>query len=58
MLVSMTVFGIQLSAARTVGLFVINIAIAMILFLVFDVWLNVLLPVGWLEYLVFGGLQL
>ena len=58
MLVSMTVFGIRLSAARTVGLFVINIAIAMILFLVFDVWLNVLLPVGWLEYLVFGGLQL
>jgi len=41
-----------------VNVFVINIAIAMILFLVFDVWLNVLLPVGWLEYLVFGGLQL
>ena len=58
MLVSMTVFGIRLSAARAVGLFIINIAIAMVLFLVFDVWLNVLLPVGWLEYLVFGGLQL
>lgn len=58
MLVSMTVFGIRLSAARAVGLFVINLVIAMVLFLVFDVWLNVLLPVGWLEYWVFGGLQL
>jgi putative tricarboxylic transport membrane protein len=58
MLVSMTVFGVRLSLARAGGLFVINIVIAMILFLVFDVWLNVLLPVGWLEYLVYGGLQL
>lgn len=58
MLVSMTVFGVRLTPARAVGLFVINILIAMILFLVFDVWLNVLLPVGWLEYWVFGGLQL
>lgn len=58
MLVSTTVFGIRLGAARAVGLFIINIVIAMILFLVFDVWLNVLLPVGWLEYWVFGGLQL
>ncbi|WP_167193902.1 tripartite tricarboxylate transporter TctB family protein [Brevibacterium pigmentatum] len=58
MLVSMTVFGIRLSVGRAVGLFLINIVIAMVLFLVFDIWLNVLLPVGWLEYLVFGGLQL
>lgn len=58
MLVSMTVFGVRLSAARAVGLFVINLVIAMVLFLVFDVWLNVLLPVGWLEYWVFGGLEL
>ncbi len=58
MLVSMTVFGVRLSAPQAVGLFVINLVIAMVLFLVFDVWLNVLLPVGWLEYWVFGGLQL
>lgn len=58
MLVSMTVFGVRLSLARAFGLFVINIVIAMALFLIFDVWLNVLLPVGWLEYWVFGGLQL
>lgn len=58
MLVSITVFGVRLSAARAVGLFVINLVITMVLFLVFDVWLNVLLPVGWLEYLVYGGLPL
>ncbi|WP_193096306.1 tripartite tricarboxylate transporter TctB family protein [Brevibacterium sp. FME17] len=58
MLVSMTVFGVRLSLARACGLFAINIVIAMVLFLIFDVWLNVLLPVGWLEYWVFGGLQL
>ncbi|WP_209373713.1 tripartite tricarboxylate transporter TctB family protein [Brevibacterium renqingii] len=58
MLVSMTVFGVRLSAVRAVGLFVINIVIAMALFLIFDVWLHVLLPVGWLEFWVFGGLQL
>ena len=58
MLVSLTVFGVRMSAAKAVGLIIINIVIAMALFLIFDVWLNVLLPVGWLEYWVFGGLQL
>ena len=58
MLVSLTVFGVRMSAAKAVGLVIINIVIAMALFLIFDVWLNVLLPVGWLEYWVFGGLQL
>lgn len=52
------VFGVRLRPLKAVGVLVLGLVIGMILFLVFDVWLNVLLPVGWLEYLVFGGLNL
>ncbi|MGC3022037.1 tripartite tricarboxylate transporter TctB family protein [Brevibacterium sp. FAM 24630] len=52
------VFGVRLRPLKAVWVLVLGLVIGMILFLVFDVWLNVLLPVGWLEYLVFGGLNL
>lgn len=57
-LTSTFVFGIRLSLKRAVGLLIVGLVIGLVLFLVFDVWLNVLLPVGWIEYLLFGGLNL
>src|SRR5699024_951726 len=52
------IFGVRLRPLKAVWVLVIGLVIGMILFLVFDVWLNVLLPVGWIEFLVFGGLNL
>ncbi|GAA1533343.1 tripartite tricarboxylate transporter TctB family protein [Brevibacterium picturae] len=52
------VFGVRLSLKRALWLLVVGLAIGLVLFLVFDVWLNVLLPVGWIEYLLFEGLNL
>lgn len=57
-LTTMTVFGVRLSLRKALWVLFLGLVIGMILFLIFDVWLNVLLPVGWLEYLVFGGLGL
>ena len=57
-LTSTFVFGIRLTLKRAVWLLIIGLVIGLVLFLVFDVWLNVLLPVGWIEYLLFGGLNL
>ncbi|WP_240372329.1 tripartite tricarboxylate transporter TctB family protein [Brevibacterium zhoupengii] len=57
-LTSALVFGVRLSLKRAAWLLVVGLAIGLVLFLVFDVWLNVLLPVGWIEYLLFGGLNL
>lgn len=57
-LTSMFVFGVRLSLMRAAWLLVVGLIIGLMLFLVFDVWLNVLLPVGWIEYLIFGGLNL
>lgn len=47
-----------MSWRRLVVTFLGSLAIGMLLFLVFDVWLNVLLPIGWLEYWVYGGMNL
>ena len=52
------VFGVKLSIKRAACLLLVGLIIGLLLFLVFDVWLNVLLPVGWIEYLLFGGLNL
>ena len=52
------VFGVRLPLKRAAGLLVVGLIIGLVLFLIFDVWLNVLLPVGWIEYLLFGGLNL
>lgn len=52
------VFGVRLTLKHAVWLLVVGLIIGLVLFLVFDVWLNVLLPVGWIEYLLFGGLNL
>ncbi|MCF2585718.1 tripartite tricarboxylate transporter TctB family protein [Brevibacterium sp. BDJS002] len=57
-LTSTFVFGVRLSLKRAAWLLVVGLVIGLVLFLVFDVWLNVLLPVGWIEYLLFGGLNL
>ncbi|WP_298415741.1 tripartite tricarboxylate transporter TctB family protein [Brevibacterium sp.] len=57
-LTTILVFGVRLRPLKAVWVLVIGLVIGMILFLVFDVWLNVLLPVGWIEFLVFGGLNL
>lgn len=57
-LTSTFVFGVRPSLKRTAWLLAVGLVIGLVLFLVFDVWLNVLLPVGWIEYLLFGGLNL
>lgn len=57
-LVIMLVFGIRLAPLRAVFVLLIGLVIGLVLFLIFDVWLNVLLPVGWIEFLLFGGLGL
>ncbi|GAA1853296.1 tripartite tricarboxylate transporter TctB family protein [Brevibacterium marinum] len=57
-LTTVLVFGVRVSPTRAAWLLFVGLVIGLVLFLVFDVWLNVLLPVGWIEYLLFGGLNL
>ncbi|MDN5636021.1 MAG: tripartite tricarboxylate transporter TctB family protein, partial [Brevibacterium sp.] len=54
-LTTVLVFGVRPTLKRAVWLLFVGLIIGLVLFLVFDVWLNVLLPVGWIEYLLFGG---
>ncbi|MDN5658530.1 tripartite tricarboxylate transporter TctB family protein [Brevibacterium sandarakinum] len=57
-LTTVLVFGVRPTLKRAVWLLFVGLIIGLVLFLVFDVWLNVLLPVGWIEYLLFGGVNL
>lgn len=57
-LTTVLVFGVRPTLKRGAWLLLVGLIIGLVLFLVFDVWLNVLLPVGWIEYLLFGGLNL
>lgn len=57
-LVTRFAFSVRMSWRRLLVTFVGSLAIGMLLFLIFDVWLNVLLPVGWLEFWAFGGMNL